>query len=510
MTTAELSLTLPVDSPEDRALARYEQLRLRLHLPRVAVRTTAHELTVTFEPFPAPLPADDVRLTARAVSWLAGLERAWGAPLGRALHLDEVRFDAARGLFVVGPGLIRPSGTREELDRLAANLDTSGDELDAYGALAALAARRLPSLAPLLQEHPTAEDAIRHLRDLARGAEPEAAVTYTAQAFEIRPQDPVLVEELVAAWLAAERPGEPPGAHAALRAAATTRPRAAVLAAQVERRAGSVSVAQQWAERGVALAPDEPDAWAELARVCRAAGETGRVVDALVALARLGNGEALKRVVQLRGIEVWGPLLDAWRGPWTPSLVAARLEQLYQQERLKELVLTFLDHLSCVEEGPAYRYVFEAADRRGALEPLRQDLWRQVEAGEAGPAVTLLAELCLRAGAHDALVRLAGQHPDRVPKPWVAEALEAERAYERLLAYAPDEPGLASHRLRAMLQLELTAPGRFDRVGWRDAITSCVAAGQRSGARSTIDELAARMPGFGPLPLLCELLGGES
>jgi hypothetical protein len=491
-------LVFDAGSEEDRRLTRYEELRGRRPL-RVEITPTADRVAVRFEEPPPPLDHTDPLLAARAIAWLGALERDWGEPLGDALHHEELAFDPVRNLFAVGPGLLRPSGDRAPLERLAGVIGVGVGGVRSFGQLAAVAAREVPLLAPLLRAQSTPEETLRHLDALVDQAQAtkahDDALRFAVLAFEIRPTDPALAERVAAAWLKAGRKGPPtPSVLPLLESSAIDRPRAAVLLARFARADGRIEEARRWAEVAVAKAPDDREAWELLAKVANDVGDERRMLDALVEVARSGRAEVLE-VVARRAPARAAEVLDQWGGPWTPSLVEHRIRQLHVEERLGELVRTFLEHLDAVRSEEVCAWVHAAVRRLQTAEALRQNLWYRVPAGASDVVIGLLVRLCHDAKAWAALIDLAARYPASVSRRILAEALLRERRFDEVLDLT--DPTLSPERLDAMVQLGLGQPDRFPQQEWSGAVRACAAT---SDGAATLARLARQLrehaPGF--------------
>lgn len=496
------AVVLRTGSREEALLARYERLRGRFALPRIDIRASAEEIHVAFEPFPPPLSREIV-LVARALGWLAALEREWGEPLACALHPDEIRFDPERNLFVVGPGLLMPSGSPQELSRLASVLSVEVPSLSSFGELAAIASSVRPDLAELLSVQGSPEETIRHLSALCARSTGGDALRYADLAFQVRPTDPALAEQLTRAWIDASRPGEPPLVRDVLEAASSSRAPSGLLLARLAQRRQDLGEARRQIERSLQIQPESRAALSVLARVAHAQGDLERTFEALAALARLGDEAALARLVEQRRHAEVEAALERWPGAWTRDVVRFRIAQLHRSESPRRLILTFLEHIE-IADPETFPVVREAAERLGTSTELREAISRAIERGARESAlVRFFADLCRRAGVHGPILRLAGVLPGVLSDLCVAEALWEERQFERLLVFAPGDLEIAPLRLKTMVQLELESPGRFHPLEWESAARACKLAG--GGARLLSEQISAISrvaPRFGPLPLL--------
>lgn len=491
-------------------LDRYERIRIQFSLPLIRETTTADGVQIEFRDPPIPLDLRSANriLAARAIGYLARLERSAQIELADALLDDELSFDETRQAFAIGPALFVPSGSRNVFETLATvcsgkgKLPTTG-KISSYTELAVILGRDQPDLDLHLNFDVSPEERIRELHELAiRQMDKSAhalALTHAQAALQLRPHDSALAEIAAEAALRLGDIASFRSVLPALRKRGTHRPHTCFLlskAAVAEKRYGE---ALNWAARAVKGAVDRALYWKQFTLAANHAGDREHVLEGLERLAQLGDEQSLAQLRKARGPAATFPVLDVWSGPMTPNVFRWRIEQFHEEEKLRELLLLFGDNRNLwLELEPRhFDHVIEAASRMpGRLLAVRRTLAQEIDTGEASDqTAAAYARTCMLDGLWDRVLDVHHQCPGVVPRQNVLRAfLELDR-YEQVLAMAiatnsNEAPYCVLAMVRRALVYGKTAPGHLLSA----AVARCFQAGHASQIQREHEHLICSGP----------------
>ena len=473
-------------------LDRYDRLRRRFGLLLVDVTPTADAIHLHFRDAPDRLDLTATR--AGRAAWIIGelarLEKAAEVKLAESIHDQELRMVADPPAVIVGPCLFVPSGDRTAFTTLATRCHgrefPESTSLSSFQELGVLLAQDHPKLATLLTPDQTTEQRIRTLRELARSRMIERAfglaVRHSRAALELRPQDAGLAELAAEAALRARDVEGYELVEPVLLHRGTGRARTCFLLSRAESARGQHGPALEWADRATALASDVVEYWRQVTVVAQRAGRRERMAEGLRQLALLGDEKALRDYRRIRGPAFSYEVLDAWSGPMTAAVFRWKIEQLHDEERLRDLLLLFGDNRELWPslDGKHLDCVIEAANRvPGKLLALRRQLGRELDGSEAPlPVAAAYAQTCASDGLWDRVLAIHRRHPGAVPRHQVLRGLLELEDYEQVIRCAQtSDPHEALFACTALLRQALLAHAEAPDEWLRELVARCLAGG---------------------------------
>jgi len=477
----DLEVTIPSGDAFERCLLRYERLRTSLNLPLLAVTRTADRAHLVFSSAPPRLNVEtaSLPLAERALGWLARMERAWGEPLGSSVSIDELSYDSSRRVFAVGPGLFSSQADEPLLSIMGARLCSAeqGDRpCQGFEELAVRIAAHDPQTWQRIDPDLSDEERIRKLRQLAIRAadegDPNQALSLSSTAWRHRPGDLTIASEILHYAIKA---GAPARAEHVIDIVVNGAERSAnlcVLLARYYQRTAHPERARDWAHQAAALGPDDPRSWEAVAGACHALRDRPGTVNALERLALLGNEGAMLELSKHLSSASWRALVLRWDGPISPSVLRSKLHCLSRDERLRELLVLFVDNLDMVSQlgAPEARAVLDAATRqRDGVQRITAALRERAHEGIL-PQVfgSLFVTMCLHHDHGHEVIRLYRGVPAYVGMSDLLEAHRIERQWEEIVALTASRPEFVFEHLQAQTRLALRHGGTIssETLGW--------------------------------------------